>query len=66
MKSPGKYKLRAEQFPILEETSCVAKSDHSLRRPEQTARFARAAFAVSKGNVVQVHGIGPFKIYWVK
>jgi quercetin dioxygenase-like cupin family protein len=23
-------------------------------------------FAVAKGNVVQVHGIGPFKIYWVK
>lgn len=23
-------------------------------------------FAVAKGDVVQMHGIGPFKIYWVK
>lgn len=23
-------------------------------------------FAVAKGDVIQVHGIGPFKIYWVK
>ena len=23
-------------------------------------------FAVAKGDVVQAHGIGPFKIYWVK
>ena len=23
-------------------------------------------FAVTKGNVVQIHGIGPFKIHWVK
>ena len=23
-------------------------------------------FAVAKGDVVQVHGVGPFKIYWVR
>lgn len=23
-------------------------------------------FALTKGNVVQLHGVGPFKIYWVK
>jgi len=23
-------------------------------------------FAVAKGDVVQVHGVGPFRIYWVK
>jgi hypothetical protein len=23
-------------------------------------------FAVAKGDVVQVHGMGPFKIHWVK
>jgi hypothetical protein len=23
-------------------------------------------FAVAKGDVVQVHGVGPFKIHWVK
>jgi quercetin dioxygenase-like cupin family protein len=63
-----------ENITVLSGVFCVGTGD---KLDEHTCRDMPAGsyivmpkgmhhFAVAKGDVVQVHGIGPFKIHWVK
>jgi quercetin dioxygenase-like cupin family protein len=63
-----------ENITVLSGTICVGtgdKFDENACQDMPTGSYVvlakgRHHFVVAKGDVVQVHGIGPFKIYWVK
>jgi anti-sigma factor ChrR (cupin superfamily) len=63
-----------ENITVLSGVWCVGMGDkldeHACR--DMACRFLTSScpkgciFAIAKGDVVQVHGVGPFKIHWVK
>ena len=63
-----------EQITVISGTWCVGmgeKLDVNACRDMGAGSYifiprGMRHFAVAKGNVVQVHGIGPFRIHWVK
>lgn len=63
-----------ENFTVLSGTFCIGMGDkfdeNACKDMPAGSYFVMPKgmhhFAVAKGDVVQIHGVGPFKIYWVR
>jgi quercetin dioxygenase-like cupin family protein len=73
-KIPPHWHAIDENFTVLSGTFCVGTGDkfdeNACKDMPAGSYFVMPKgmhhFAVAKGDVVQIHGVGPFKIYWVR